>query len=83
MHNAQRHKLARGPASLDDYSVPGVQIVEPAVSGERVQLYCATLVSNFRRWAIPWKIVLRLNLSALLSFQVLHISGGNACTVEE
>ena len=28
MHNAQRHKLAREPANLRDYSVPGVQIVE-------------------------------------------------------
>ena len=28
MHNAQRHKLAREPANLGDYSVPGVQIVE-------------------------------------------------------
>ena len=28
MHNAQRHKLAREPANLRGYSVPGVQIVE-------------------------------------------------------
>ena len=28
MHNAQRHKLAREPANLRSYSVPGVQIVE-------------------------------------------------------
>ena len=39
----------------------------------------AALVGNFRRWTIA----LRLSLSALWTFQVLHISEGNACTVEE
>ena len=40
---------------------------------------CTAHVWNFRRWAI----VLRLYLSALLTFQVLNISIFNTCTVEE
>ena len=63
-----RRQQARGPRG-------SIEIAKCA----HFRTNCEALVRNYRRWAI----VLRLCLSALLTFQVLNISIYNACTVEE
>ena len=82
MHNAQRHKLAREPANLQGQPVPRVQIVERGGQQGARQIVLRDFHVEFQEMGDPLEDRFA-TLSALSTFQVLHISGGNACTVEE